>query len=326
VDVATADDKGLDIDQIAADGLAERAFPPPAPFRVLISSAAHDTMWRHARGTVAGQGQEDIKEVGGILVGQLFQDQHGPYLEVNAAIVAEHTRNEGTEVTFTPETWAQVNRVKDQKYATDKIVGWYHTHPNFGIFLSDRDQFLHRHSFPQPWGLAYVIDPVQKSEGLFVWKRGEPREATEYWIGSERRTGRAAAPAVTPVAGEPDRAEPTSSRTISLLMSAAALIVVLAIGVLAYSREVARSERDVVIVQAIESERVELDRAFQILQALRAELERVSTQSTADLASFKGEATQLENGLRKLNDLTRAVERRVRGLEDRAASEQGDAK
>jgi uncharacterized protein HemX len=142
----------------------------------------------------------------------------------------------------------------------------------------------------------------------------------------DRRTGRDTVAAVTPAAAAKDRDEPTSSRTINLLMFAAALVVVLGLGTLAYSRELTRAARDVVIVQALESERVELDRAFQILQALRAEVERVSKQSTADLAAFKGEATQLENGLRKLNDLTRALELRVRGLEDRAASEQEDAK
>jgi proteasome lid subunit RPN8/RPN11 len=324
VDVATADDKGLDIDQVSAEGLAERTFPPPAPFRVLISSAAHDTMWRHARDSA--KDPEGIKEVGGILVGQLFRDRNGPYLEVTAAIVAEHTRNEGTEVTFTPETWAQVNQVKDQNHAADRIVGWYHTHPNFGIFLSDRDQFLHRHSFPQPWGLAYVVDPVQNSEGLFVWRHGEPREATEYWVGSERRTAHPAVPVVTPATSGKDAGEPTSSRTASLLVLAAALVCVLGLGILGYSREVARAERDVVIVQGLESAAVELDRAFQILQALRSEVERVSKQSSADLAAFKGEAAQLENGLRTLNALTRALERRVRGLEASPRTEQGDAK
>jgi len=79
-------------------------------------------------------------------------------------------------MTFTPETWVQVNRVKDQRYADAKIVGWYHTHPRFGIFLSDMDKFIHKHHFSQPWTTALVVDPVQETRvflsGVMVSHRG----------------------------------------------------------------------------------------------------------------------------------------------------------
>ena len=43
------------------------------------------------------------------------------------------------EVTFTHETWNKINAEMDSRFAHLAIVGWYHSHPDFGVFLSDRD-------------------------------------------------------------------------------------------------------------------------------------------------------------------------------------------
>jgi proteasome lid subunit RPN8/RPN11 len=38
-------------------------------------------------------------------------------------------------------------------------VGWYHSHTRSGVFLSDADQELHRHFFPEAWQVALVLRP-----------------------------------------------------------------------------------------------------------------------------------------------------------------------
>src|SRR3954447_25139327 len=53
-----------------------------------------------------------------------------------------------------------------------KILGWYHTHPGFGIFLSEMDLFIQNNFFPEPWQVASVYDPKSGEDGIFVWKRG----------------------------------------------------------------------------------------------------------------------------------------------------------
>lgn len=307
-----AEQRGTDINQIATEDLRKKEFPAISPFRIAFSESAHETIWHHARGTLS-EG-ELIKEIGGILVGDIFIDDNGPYIEIIGAIIAEHTRNEGTEVAFTPETWVQVNRVKDNCYAEQRIVGWYHTHPNFGIFLSDRDQFLHSHSFSQPWAVAFVVDPVQNLEGLFVWKDGELREISEYYIGQDRRSGKTmhqnkTAPQTVHFA------EPASSWAAWFIPSAVSLLVVLTVLIMSYMRDLARADREGMIIQAIESEKVELDRAFQILRALRKELERVSKQSASDIAELKGQTEQLEGGLKKVNAIAHSLQAHIQGLE-----------
>jgi hypothetical protein len=72
-------------------------------------------------------------------------------------------------VTFTQDTWEHIYAVKDKKYASERIVGWYHSHPGFGIFLSEHDTFIHKNFFSSPGQIAWVYDPHSDEEGCFGW-------------------------------------------------------------------------------------------------------------------------------------------------------------
>jgi hypothetical protein len=56
----------------------------------------------------------------------------------------------------------------DEHYPDKQIVGWYHTHPGMGVFLSSYDAWLHHHFFPEPWQVALVIDPLSPAGGFFI--------------------------------------------------------------------------------------------------------------------------------------------------------------
>jgi hypothetical protein len=70
----------------------------------------------------------------------------------------------------------------DSRFADRAIVGWYHSHPDFGIFLSDRDVFIHEHFFNSPGQIAFVVDPVRKDEGVFAWHDAKPALVPHYWV------------------------------------------------------------------------------------------------------------------------------------------------
>lgn len=115
------------------------------------------------------------REVAGILVGPPPEKQpDGRYVvHVSDTIIAKHTRMHGASVTYTPESWRYVNDKLAAKYPNDEavIVGWYHTHPGFGIFLSGMDQFIHQNFFTQIWHIAFVLDPIAHRSGFFCWDR-----------------------------------------------------------------------------------------------------------------------------------------------------------
>lgn len=115
------------------------------------------------------------REVAGVLVGPPPEKQpDGRHLvHVSDTIIAKHTRMHGASVTYTPESWRYINDKLADKYPDNEavIIGWYHTHPGFGIFLSGMDQFIHQNFFTQSWHVALVLDPLAKRSGFFCWDR-----------------------------------------------------------------------------------------------------------------------------------------------------------
>ena len=136
-------------------------------FSVVVKRSALNAVFCH------GVSRLDA-EVCGVLVGDLWRDEIGPYLYVEAAISGRHASSTVGSVTFTAETWTHVQEQLDRLYPAMKIVGWYHTHPGFGVFLSDMDVFIHGNFFDLPWQVALVRDPVSEEWGTFLWKKGEP--------------------------------------------------------------------------------------------------------------------------------------------------------
>lgn len=119
------------------------------------------------------------REVAGVLVGPRPEKQpDGRYLvRIIDSIIAEHTVMQGASVTYTPESWRYMNDELNRRYPdeTAVIVGWYHTHPGFGIFLSGMDQFIHQNFFTQIWHVALVLDPHAHTAGFFCWDRTQTR-------------------------------------------------------------------------------------------------------------------------------------------------------
>ncbi len=117
--------------------------------------------------------QDTNREMGGVLIGEVNRRDGRNYINITSSIPAQHTSHSGASVTFTHKTWDNVFRTMDKEYPDEIILGWYHTHPNFGIFLSGEDLFIHENFFNHEWLVAFVVDPVRNHIGFFKWKNGE---------------------------------------------------------------------------------------------------------------------------------------------------------
>ena len=165
-----------DLNGLSANGLPERVFPLPTEQRkphvqVVVRQSVLNEIHRH------GRSQTSV-EVCGVLVGEVYRDTIGPFVYVEASVRGEHAGNQMAQVTFTAETWNHIQAVLDRDHPHLRIVGWYHTHPGFGIFLSPMDLFIHENFFNHPEQLALVYDPLRGDEGVFLWREGKPtREA-----------------------------------------------------------------------------------------------------------------------------------------------------
>jgi len=79
-------------------------------------------------------------EVCGVLLGSEAEG----LTSIEACISGENAAQGGAHVTFTQDTWEHIYKVKDRDFPDARIVGWYHSHPGFGVFLSDHDTFIHK--------------------------------------------------------------------------------------------------------------------------------------------------------------------------------------
>lgn len=122
------------------------------------------------------------REVGGVLVGLMIPEKSTPF--VTAAIAAIAASEQRSALTFTQDTWEHVHRVLERDHPDKQIVGWYHSHPGFGIFLSKDDVFIHRNFFSGAAQIALVVDPLHGTEGVFGWQG----DNVVQWY--ERPTGR----------------------------------------------------------------------------------------------------------------------------------------
>lgn len=109
------------------------------------------------------------REVGGILAGRLVDG----CAQVELAIPALRAEGHRTNVTFTHDVWEDVLAVLDRDHPELRIVGWYHSHPGFGIFLSAHDLFIQENFFPAEGMVALVVDPHTGASGWFATRAGE---------------------------------------------------------------------------------------------------------------------------------------------------------
>lgn len=147
--------------------------------------------------------EEPEHEIGGILVGSVIEGPR-PVVLVEAVIRGHAMAHSRGSVTFTHETWNEINAVKDSQYPDLKIVGWYHSHPGFGLFLSGHDLFIHQNFFNTPWQVAIVADPLAKSWGCFTWHGQELSQEPDVhtvavqWAAAGAPQSASAAPAPQP--------------------------------------------------------------------------------------------------------------------------------
>ncbi len=114
-------------------------------------------------------------ESGGFLIGTIVDDEV-PVLEIRHFLPAIGTRQEVASLTFTHETWSHLNRTLAEQFPNERVLGWQHTHPGMGVFLSAYDLFIHRNFFRERWQVALVVDPVKQELGFFHWREGDVRD------------------------------------------------------------------------------------------------------------------------------------------------------
>jgi 26S proteasome regulatory subunit N11 len=102
----------------------------------------------------------------GLLIGSLLDDG----LWVND-IVAGGNSDSDTLCVLPPEKLARVADDIVRGKIDGRIVGWYHSHPGYGIFMSETDLATHGKLLQfSPFVIALVVDPEINEFGIWALK------------------------------------------------------------------------------------------------------------------------------------------------------------
>lgn len=127
-------------------------------FDVYLYAQALEAAEEHFR-----QASWDGKEAMGLLLGRALTHGGRPYAVVEQYVTAQ---NEATavRVKFSREAFASLS---EKLNGGRRVVGWAHSHPDYGCFLSNTDVATQEAFFPEAYHFALVVDPVRKQKQCF---------------------------------------------------------------------------------------------------------------------------------------------------------------
>jgi proteasome lid subunit RPN8/RPN11 len=114
---------------------------------------------------IAGDVRRPYERIG-LLIGDLVDDE----LWINDIVIGGNEDSD-TSCVLPPEKLAAVADAIAKKKIQGAIVGWYHSHPGFGLFMSETDINTHAKLLQfSPFVVALVVDPMINEFGLWAYE------------------------------------------------------------------------------------------------------------------------------------------------------------
>jgi proteasome lid subunit RPN8/RPN11 len=128
--------------------------------RVVLSHELSREIWAHLD-------ERDV-EMGGLLIGRVYDlYSDGTQFVVSVEDYVRSDAYKGTAVSLSME--AQVwNDARLKARTGQSVIGWYHSHPNLGVFFSGTDRRTQSAFFNHDHCLGLVIDPIRREEMWFI--------------------------------------------------------------------------------------------------------------------------------------------------------------
>ncbi|KAJ9466339.1 26S proteasome non-ATPase regulatory subunit 14-like protein [Diplonema papillatum] len=147
---------------------------------VHISALALLKMLKHARAGVP-------MEVMGLMLGEYVDDYTVRVIDVYSM---PQSGNSVSVEAVDPVFQQKMLEMLGQVGRTENCVGWYHSHPGFGCWLSSVDVSTAQsfeNSTPQQRGVSVVVDPIQSVTGKVVLSAFRTISTTQSMMGIEPR-------------------------------------------------------------------------------------------------------------------------------------------
>lgn len=137
---------------------------PGAGINVFIDDNPFSSMWEHIT-------SDHDNEVGGGLIGRYFIDSriNIRFLIINEIIPCMECTKNKYDIVFVAEFFHRLDIAKEDMGDQNLIIGTYHSHPNYSVFLSETDKNTILTIFNRPHHVTLIGDPVRNDIGCFIW-------------------------------------------------------------------------------------------------------------------------------------------------------------
>ena len=134
---------------------------------IFMHREVYEAIWQHSKSELS-------LEIGGALLGIYGHDNGKEFVLITGILNQPLSYYQSqTMLRFTKQFYddlddyiSQINR----KYPNVIRLGLYHTHPNYGVFLSTTDAKTFKGIFKEKYQIAMVVDPIKNQDGVFYWQ------------------------------------------------------------------------------------------------------------------------------------------------------------
>jgi len=118
------------------------------------------------------ENETDVPEIGGFLLGQTSQNGKGIDVAIDKFVPISSEKQSVYTVEFGSSAWVELAEIQENNPEMD-LIGWFHTHPGHGLFLSRPDLKIHEVFFAKGHQIALEIDPLSENmdTAFFSWKK-----------------------------------------------------------------------------------------------------------------------------------------------------------
>jgi len=133
--------------------------PRQEPYELYLKLESLNGMQRICKGAAPN-------ETIGLLVGSHNVSRGFHYTFVDGFLVGD-TRSTRVRVEFEEGAMGPLVAELRTRYPDSMVVGWFHSHPGYGCFLSSTDLETQRSYFREPYHVALVVDPIREIFDIF---------------------------------------------------------------------------------------------------------------------------------------------------------------
>lgn len=151
-------------------------FTPQGDFGIDLAEGLLREIFSYAR-----SGDVNLEHFG-LIMGHLSYDsvRRIKWVDLNYLIdTPPGIRSGAVGVEVDAEQIARMSDVADviktfQNFEGEVQAGWWHSHPNLGIFFSGVDKDNQRTIYKNNWQIGLVVDPIRNQWGMFRGRNSEP--------------------------------------------------------------------------------------------------------------------------------------------------------